>query len=138
MKFVTFYNCDGQMRAGWLNGDRVIDMKNASKGELPDNMAEFIKNNKKYTKIVKGLNGSTDLPTYSLEEIRLTAPLPNPVTFRDFVAFETHVKNATKRSGDMVAPEWYEMPIFYFSNPNAMMGSGEEVKRPSKCVRLDY
>ena len=138
MKFVTFYNQDGQMRAGWLNGDRVIDMKIASKGVLPDNMAEFIKNNKKYTKMVKGLNDSTDLPSYSLEEIRLTAPLPNPVTFRDFVAFETHVKNATKRSGDTVAPEWYEMPIFYFSNPNAMRGSGEEVKRPSKCVRLDY
>jgi len=138
MKFVTFYNQDGQMRAGWLNGDRVIDMKIASKGVLPDNMAEFIKNNKKYTKMVKGLNVSTDLPSYSLEEIRLTAPLPNPVTFRDFVAFETHVKNATKRSGDTVAPEWYEMPIFYFSNPNAMRGSGEEVKRPSKCVRLDY
>jgi 2-keto-4-pentenoate hydratase/2-oxohepta-3-ene-1,7-dioic acid hydratase in catechol pathway len=138
MKFVTFYNQDGQMRAGWLNGDRVIDMKIASKGVLPDNMAEFIKNNKKYTKMVKGLNDSTNLPSYSLEEIRLTAPLPNPVTFRDFVAFETHVKNATKRSGDTVAPEWYEMPIFYFSNPNAMRGSGEEVKRPSKCVRLDY
>ena len=138
MKFVTFYNQDGQMRAGWLNGDRVIDMKIASKGVLPDNMAEFIKNNKKYTKMVKGLNVSTDLPSYSLEEIRLTAPLPNPVTFRDFVAFETHVKNATKRSGDTVAPEWYEMPIFYFSNPNAMRGSGEEVKRPAKCVRLDY
>jgi len=138
MKFVTFYNQDGQMRAGWLNGDRVIDMKIASKGVLPDNMAEFIKNNKKYTKMVKGLNDSTDLPSYSLEEIRLTAPLPNPVTFRDFVAFETHVKNATKRSGDTVAPEWYEMPIFYFSNPNAMRGSGEEVKRPAKCVRLDY
>jgi len=138
MKFVTFYNQDGQMRAGWLDGDRVIDMKNASKGELPDNMAEFIKNNERYMKNVKTLSGSTNLPSYSLEEIRLTAPLPNPVTFRDFVAFETHVKNATKRSGDTVAPEWYEMPIFYFSNPNAMKGPGEEVKRPAKCIRLDY
>ena len=126
------------MRAGWLDGDRVIDMKNASKGELPDNMAEFIKNNERYMKNVKTLSGSTNLPSYSLEEIRLTAPLPNPVTFRDFVAFETHVKNATKRSGDTVAPEWYEMPIFYFSNPNAMKGPGEEVKRPAKCIRLDY
>lgn len=138
MKFVTFYNQDGQMRAGWLDGDRVIDMKIASKGELPDNMAEFIKNNEKYMKNVKTLSGSTNLPSYSLEEIRLTAPLPNPVTFRDFVAFETHVKNATKRSGDTVAPEWYEMPIFYYSNPNAMKGPGEEVKRPAKCIRLDY
>jgi len=32
----------------------------------------------------------------------------------------------------------HEMPIFYFSNPNAMKGPGEEVKRPAKCIRLDY
>ncbi|MEH7549203.1 MULTISPECIES: fumarylacetoacetate hydrolase family protein [Bacillaceae] len=138
MKLVTFYNQDGQMRAGWLDGDRVIDMKNASKGELPDNMADFVKNNAKYLPILEALAASEGHPFYSLEEIRLTAPLPNPVTFRDFVAFETHVKNATKRAGDTVAPEWYEMPIFYFSNPHAMKGSEEEVKRPAKCIRLDY
>jgi len=138
MKFVTFLNPDGQIRSGWLDGDRVIDMKIASQSELPDNMLEFIKNNEKYLSIIEGLSESANLPCYSLEEIQLTAPLPNPITFRDFVAFETHVKNATKRSGDTVAPEWYEMPIFYFSNPHAMKGTGEEVKRPAKCIRLDY
>ncbi|MBT2721148.1 fumarylacetoacetate hydrolase family protein [Bacillus sp. ISL-46] len=138
MKFVTFYNPDGHMRAGLLDRDRVIDMNLTSKGVLPDNMEDFIKNNEKYMSTIKKLMDITDLPSFSLEEIRLTAPLPKPASFRDFVAFETHVKNATKRSGDTVAREWYEMPIFYFSNPNAMKGPGEDVKRPSKCMRLDY
>jgi len=138
MKFVTFYNQDGQMRAGWLDGDRVIDMKKASEGELPDNILDLIKYNEQYMPIAKELHGSANLSSYLLDEICLTAPLPNPVSFRDYVAFETHVKNATKRSGDTVAQEWYEMPIFYFSNPNAMKGPGEEVKRPAKCLRLDY
>ncbi|MBM7652384.1 fumarylacetoacetate hydrolase family protein [Neobacillus cucumis] len=139
MKFVTFYNPEGHMRAGWLDGNRVIDMKHASKGELPDNMADFIKNNEKYMANIEVLSqGAENLPAYSLEEIRLTAPLPNPVTFRDYVAFETHIKNATSRNGDTVAPEWYEMPIFYFSNPHTMKGPGDEVKRPAKCIRLDY
>jgi len=138
MKFVTFYNPDGHMRAGWLEGDRVIDMNLATNGDLPDNMAVFMKDNKEYMLILNKLKDQMEHPSFSLEQIRLTAPLPRPVSFRDFVAFETHVKNATSRSGDTVAPEWYEMPIFYFSNPNAMKGPGEEVKRPSKCIRLDY
>ncbi|PLS05395.1 fumarylacetoacetate hydrolase family protein [Neobacillus cucumis] len=138
MKFVTFYNPEGQKRAGLLDGNRVIDLKMASNGELPDNMRDFLKNNKQYMPIAQALISSNELSFYSFEEIRLTAPLPNPVSFRDYVAFETHVKNATMRSGDTVAPEWYEMPIFYFSNPNAMKGPREEVQRPAKCVRLDY
>ena len=138
MKFVTFYNPEGQMRAGWMDDDRVVDMNLVSKGELPDNIADFITNNEKYMSMIDEINDLSDFSSYLINEIRLTAPLPKPVSFRDFVAFETHVKNATKRNGDTVAPEWYEMPIFYFSNHNAMKGPDEDVKRPSKCIRLDY
>jgi 2-keto-4-pentenoate hydratase/2-oxohepta-3-ene-1,7-dioic acid hydratase in catechol pathway len=138
MKFVTFYHSDNQLRAGVLIDDQVIDLNLASDGELPNSMAEFLKNQSEYMPILERLLGINNVPTLSIENVQLTAPLPNPTSFRDFVAFETHVKNATKRSGDTVAPEWYEMPIFYFSNPNAMKGTGEEVKRPSKCIRLDY
>ncbi|MEH7362153.1 MULTISPECIES: fumarylacetoacetate hydrolase family protein [Priestia] len=138
MKFVTFYNLEREVRAGWLKDGRVIDMALASEGFLPNNMAEFIKNEAKYMPVVQDLANQTNLPFLSLGQVRLTAPLPNPANFRDFVAFETHVKNATKRSGDKVAPEWYDMPIFYFSNPSAMKGPEEVVKRPSNCVRLDY
>jgi 2-keto-4-pentenoate hydratase/2-oxohepta-3-ene-1,7-dioic acid hydratase in catechol pathway len=138
MKFVTFYHSDNQLRAGVLIDDQVIDLNLASDGELPNSMAEFLKNQSEYMPILERLLGINNVPTLSIENVQLAAPLPNPTSFRDFVAFETHVKNATKRSGDTVAPEWYEMPIFYFSNPNAMKGTGEEVKRPSKCIRLDY
>jgi len=138
MKFVTFYNPEGQMRAGWMDDDRVVDMNLVSKGELPDNIADFITNNEKYMSMIDEINDLSDFSSYLINEIRLTAPLPKPVSFRDFVAFETHVKNATERNGDTVAPEWYEMPIFYFSNHNAMKGPDEDVKRPSKCIRLDY
>jgi 2-keto-4-pentenoate hydratase/2-oxohepta-3-ene-1,7-dioic acid hydratase in catechol pathway len=138
MKFVTFYHSDNQLRAGVLIEDQVIDLNLASDGELPNSMAEFLKNQSVYMAVLERLLGSNNVPTISIRNVQLTAPLPNPTSFRDFVAFETHVKNATKRSGDTVAPEWYEMPIFYFSNPNAMKGTGEEVKRPSKCIRLDY
>lgn len=139
MKFVTFYNPEGQLRAGWLSGDKVVDMNVVSKGELPNHLIELIKNQEEYMDMISRINKKlTNLDSYSINDIRLTAPLPKPPSFRDFVAFETHVKNATKRSGDTVALEWYEMPIFYFSNTNAMKGTNEEVKRPAKCSRLDY
>ncbi|MEW8986259.1 MAG: fumarylacetoacetate hydrolase family protein [Bacillus sp. (in: firmicutes)] len=138
MKFVTFCNSEQQQRAGILKDDTVIDLNAASNGELPETMGDFIKNLTLYIPVVQSLLETKDLPSINLKNIQLKAPLPNPNSFRDFVAFETHVKNATKRSGDTVAPEWYEMPIFYFSNPNAMKGPQEEVRRPSRCVRLDY
>lgn len=138
MKFVTFTNTQQQKRVGILMNDSVIDLNSASKGELPETMADFLKNQSLYIPVVQSMLETKELPSINLKKIQLTAPLPNPTSFRDFVAFETHVKNATKKSGDTVAPEWYEMPIFYFSNPNAMKGPEEEVKRPSRCVRLDY
>lgn len=138
MKFVTFFHSDGELRAGILKEDQVIDLNLASNGELPKSMAKFLENQSEYMPVLERLLGSNNVPTISDKNVQLTAPLPNPTSFRDFVAFETHVKNATKRSGDTVATEWYEMPIFYFSNPNAMRGPGEEVKRPLKCIRLDY
>lgn len=137
MKFVTFLNPMGEERAGWIEGTTVVDMELASKRRLPSTMLEFLQQQEAYLSLIKELEYSTD-SVYKMDEIRLLAPLPTPRSFRDFVAFETHVKNATKRNGDTVAPEWYEMPIFYFSNPHTMKGPGEEVKRPAKCLRLDY
>ncbi|WP_163538084.1 fumarylacetoacetate hydrolase family protein [Gracilibacillus sp. YIM 98692] len=137
MKFVTFYNPDGQIRAGWQDGERVVDMYQVSGGRLPDCMEDLVANYHTYLPIIEEIIAS-DYSTIAKDEVRITAPLQKPNSFRDFVAFETHVKNATKRNGDKVAPEWYEMPIFYFSNTNTMRGPEEKVKRPSKCSCLDY
>ncbi|MDR4241330.1 fumarylacetoacetate hydrolase family protein, partial [Bacillus mycoides] len=38
MKFVTFRRTSKGMRAGWLEGDKVIDMNLASDGQLPSSM----------------------------------------------------------------------------------------------------
>ena len=137
MKFVTFLNPLGEERAGWIVGTTVVDMELASKRRLPSTMLAFLQQQEAYLSLIRELEYLSD-SVYKLDEIRLLAPLPNPPTFRDFVAFETHVKNATKSNGDTVAPEWYEMPIFYFSNPHAMKGPNQEVQRPAKCLRLDY
>jgi fumarylacetoacetate (FAA) hydrolase len=35
-------------------------------------------------------------------------------------------------------PEWYQVPVFYFSNHNAIVGPDEPVRRPSYTQELDF
>ena len=37
-----------------------------------------------------------------------------------------------------IPPAWYEMPVFYFSNPAAIYGPGARITRPEGVERLDF
>ena len=37
-----------------------------------------------------------------------------------------------------VAPEWYQIPVFYFSNPAAISGPDDEVAFPETSSAWDY
>ncbi len=66
-------------------------------------------------------------------------PLPvQPPTFRDFYAFEGHVRNARKRRGLEMLTEWYAAPVFYFSNPYALYRNGDDIPYPTYTLELDY
>jgi fumarylacetoacetate (FAA) hydrolase len=75
---------------------------------------------------------------YALEDVELRAPVKYPPTVRDFYAFEQHVKTARALRGLEMVPEWYEIPVFYFSNPTAIFGPEEEVPYPEGTEELDY
>ncbi|MFQ5414338.1 MAG: fumarylacetoacetate hydrolase family protein [Phycisphaerae bacterium] len=68
---------------------------------------------------------------------RWCPPVPDPRTFRDFYAFEQHVKTCREKRGQDMLPEWYEFPVFYFSNPSSMKGHNEPVSRPASTKELD-
>ena len=69
---------------------------------------------------------------------RWLPPVPNPRTFRDFYAFEHHVKAARALRGQEMIPTWYEIPVFYFSNPSSLRGHQEPVKKPASTGELDF
>ena len=73
-----------------------------------------------------------------LAAVRLLAPLV-PAAIRDFVAFEEHVEgvSAGVEGKSDVAPEWYQAPTFYFTNPHTILGPGEPVS-PPVTQRLDF
>lgn len=73
-----------------------------------------------------------------LADARLLAPVGRPPSVRDFYAFEAHVATARRGRGMEVDPDWYELPIFYFSNPASIVGPDAVVTAPPGCERLDY
>jgi 2-keto-4-pentenoate hydratase/2-oxohepta-3-ene-1,7-dioic acid hydratase in catechol pathway len=69
---------------------------------------------------------------------RFLPPILRPPSFRDFHAFEQHVRTARARRGLDMSQAWYEIPVFYFSNPNSLIGHEAEVCPPANSNELDY
>lgn len=69
---------------------------------------------------------------------RLLPPVTRPGAVRDFSSFEGHV--AVTRAARRLAmdPGWYERPVFYFSNPHALVGHGGVVAPPPRTAALDF
>ncbi|MEZ0538105.1 fumarylacetoacetate hydrolase family protein [Fibrella arboris] len=138
MKLVTFLTPTQQPRAGWLTADGVVDMHAVSGGQLPADMLSFIDDHERYRALIRENNWESAKATYLTDAVILLAPLPNPRSFRDYISFEQHLKNASASFGHQIAKEWYEMPIFYFTNHQAIYGPGQDVPRPTGETRLDY
>lgn len=65
-------------------------------------------------------------------------PLPPIASIRDFYAFEQHVKTCRRQRGLDMVPQWYEIPVFYFSNPAGVIGQDDPVAAPTGSKALDY
>jgi fumarylacetoacetate (FAA) hydrolase len=59
-------------------------------------------------------------------------------SIRDFYAFEQHVMTCRKQRGLDMVKEWYQVPVFYFSNPACVLGPDDEVTAPAGSRALDY
>ena len=75
---------------------------------------------------------------FALADVELRPPVLRPPSIRDFMAFEAHVASARGLQGREVPPEWYDVPVFYFSNPAAIFGPDEDVPYPEGTTELDY
>ena len=75
---------------------------------------------------------------YALADVDLRPPVLHPPTVRDFMAFEEHVATARRQRGSEVPKEWYEVPVFYFSNPTAIFGPEDAIPYPEGTEELDY
>lgn len=85
---------------------------------------------------VRGPEGETVL--YAASGVRLLAPLPNPPSLRDFIAFEDHIAATSKKRGQPIPPEWYKAPAYYKGNHRTIIGPDEALPWPLETTKLDY
>ncbi len=122
MRIVT-YRHEGRERSGVLRDDRVFP---------------FVDDLDVLDVITNGLADVAKTGT-PLAEVRLLAPL-KPASVRDFVAFEEHVEGVRRSiDGSSGVPEaWYDAPTFYFTNPHAIYGPGDDIPFPAASVARDF
>ena len=112
------------LERGWpgrIEGDRVIQL-------AAQTLQSFF----------TGGGAAREHAEYALADVALRPPVLRPPTVRDFMAFEEHVANTRRQRGSEVPQEWYEIPVFYFSNPAAVFGPDEEIPYPARTEELDY
>lgn len=72
---------------------------------------------------------------YSMDEVKLKAPVPRPNSIRDYLAFEGHAGRSGQRKLDKA---WYEIPVCYRGNPDTVIGPDEIIPWPAYTDLLDY
>jgi 2-keto-4-pentenoate hydratase/2-oxohepta-3-ene-1,7-dioic acid hydratase in catechol pathway len=75
---------------------------------------------------------------YAPGDLELLPPVPRPPLLRDFMAFETHLRNIYPRLGREIPPEWYNLPIYYKGNSGSLGAHGQDIPIPSWADSLDY
>ncbi len=135
MKLVTFRISDHVTQAGVVAGERIVSLNYPTVLELlrdPEGLAQA-------RQALGNERGQhfAHRKEYTLNEVVLLSPIPEPPSVRDFYAFEQHVKAARARRGLGMIPEWYEIPTFYFSNNSEIYGHDEPVPYPIGSNELD-
>ncbi len=83
-------------------------------------------------------NGDLSKFSNAESDLEILPPIINPPSFRDFYAFEQHVRAARRLRGLEMHPDWFKIAIFYFSNPNCCYGHGQEIPYPLDTTELDF
>src|SRR5512135_2465924 len=64
-----------------------------------------------------------ELLSHAEADLRLLAPLPRPPSLRDGMAFEEHVVQAFRNMRQEPPKVFYELPLYYKSNPRSFVGT---------------
>src|SRR3546814_15006925 len=73
-----------------------------------------------------------------VDSCELLAPVPHPASCRDGYAFRQHVATARRNRGLEMIPEYDQFPVFYFTNHQAIQGTGEIRCMPAHLDKLDF
>lgn len=130
MKFVRFAAGNGHVHVGVVVGDhyRVVDGFDDLLPLVTEGEAALLEAGQQAEARGRALDPSG---------VRILSPLDTPPTFRDFYAFEQHVRAGRAWRGLEMDPTWYEIPVFYFSNPYAFTADGDVHMTPT-AAKFDF
>jgi 2-keto-4-pentenoate hydratase/2-oxohepta-3-ene-1,7-dioic acid hydratase in catechol pathway len=132
MRWATFRDSEGRERTGVVAGDDVHALEPGIR------LIDLLGGGGEGLSAAGDRASSDPAEVLPLVSVRLLAPVPRPPSVRDFYAFEQHVRTARQRRGLDMDPDWYELPVFYFSNPVAVMGPFDDVAVPPSSSALDF
>lgn len=118
---------DGAVHVGLIDGAAITSL---GPGEGASGQAHLLR-------VAMSGRGAVTTEPEPLDEVALLSPVPEPPSIRDFYAFEAHVATARAGRGLDMHPDWYELPVFYFTNPAAVLGPRDDVRMPGTS-ELDY
>jgi hypothetical protein len=76
--------------------------------------------------------------TFDMGNLAMLPPVPRPPLLRDFMGFETHLKNIYPRLGREIPPEWYHLPVYYKGNPGSLATHGDDIPMPPYAEEVDF
>ena len=136
--------------ARWLHDQREAQPYRLANAQVASTMLEFLEGGasamaaaqRAFDYVVtigatnQGPSGETVL--YRTGEVTIIAPLPNPSSLRDFIAFENHIAATSKKRGQPIPPEWYKFPVYYKGNHRTIIGPDQDLPWPLETTKLDY
>ncbi|MBC8345706.1 MAG: fumarylacetoacetate hydrolase family protein [Candidatus Marinimicrobia bacterium] len=162
MKFVTYTRSkSSKPRFGFIRNEWVVDVLdaaiyidenhgNSKFMSIPSSLQLALENWSEIFETLKQLDQFLPEPqlensfvnekpvAQTIDSVQLLPPVSEPKTFRDFYAFEQHVKTARANRGLDMNPLWYDLPVFYFSNPTALYGHQQNIPYPAPSKELDF
>jgi fumarylacetoacetate (FAA) hydrolase len=135
MKLVSFDGGAGP-RAGVLTDDGVLDAgRLLGRDEpVPDVMALMRVATPVAERLADALGRPGSVRPVPPNRVTLLAPIAQPPSIRDHIAFEEHASRTFSRP---VPEVWRRRPIHYYSNPSRLFGHRSAITRPA-TERLDY
>lgn len=136
--------------ARWLADQQEAQPRRLADAQVPSTMLEFLEGGpstmaaaRRALEHVTRLGSSTEGPEgevvfHQPGDVRLAAPLPNPASLRDFIAFEDHIAATSKKRGQPIPPEWYKAPVYYKGNHRTIIGPEDQLPWPLDTAKLDY
>lgn len=136
--------------ARWLSDQAEAQPRRLADAQVPSNMLEFLEGGastlaaaRRAVDYVTNIGASTQGPAsetifHHRHAVRLAAPLPNPSSLRDFIAFENHIAATSKKRGQPIPSEWYKFPVYYKGNHRTIIGPDDPLPWPLETTKLDY